>query len=288
MHSLSRRRFLNQTAMGIAAAGCVLTSGAPSLHADPLGIPIGCQTYPVRDALGKDFEGTLAQLASIGYRNIEMCSPPGYEKSGFGSLVNKKASEIREAIHKAGLGCESCHYQFREMKENLDDRIGYAKELGLKQMVLSTFGLRPEASLADWTAAAEELNRIGEKVQKAGMQCGFHNHNFEFKEIDGVLVYDKLMNTLDPKLVKMQFQVSVISLGYEAATYLTKYPGRFISLHLQDWSPADKKQVAIGQGVVDWKKLFAAAKTGGVENYFVELNMDALKPSYQYLHELKA
>ena len=151
----TRRQFLNQTTMG-----CVLTSAALSLKADPLGLPIGCQTYPVRDALGKDFEGTLAQLASIGYRNIEMCSPPGYEKSGFGSLVNKKASEIREAIHKAGLRCESCHYQFREMKENLEDRIGYAKELGLKQMVLSTFGLRPEASMADWTAAAEELNSL--------------------------------------------------------------------------------------------------------------------------------
>ncbi len=280
MHSLSRRQFLNQTALGVTAA--------LALHGDPLGMPIGCQTYPVREALGKDFEGTLAELRSIGYRNIEMCSPPGYAKSGYGSLVDKKASEIRDAIHKAGLGCESCHYQFREMKENLDDRIAYAKELGLKQMIVSTFGLRPEATMADWTTAAEELNRIGEKVQKAGMQAGFHNHNFEFKEIDGVLVYDKLMSTLDPKLVKMQFQVSVISLGYEAATYLTKYPGRFISLHLQDWSPADKKQVAVGQGAVDWKKLFAAAKTGGVKNYFVELNMDQLKASYPYLHELKA
>ena len=281
MQSLSRRQFLNRSALGVTAA-------ALSLHADPLGMPIGCQTYPVREALGKDFEGTLAELRSIGYRSIEMCSPPGYEKSGYGPLVNKKASEIREAIHKAGLACESCHYQFREMKENLDDRIGYAKDLGLKQMVLSTFGLRAEASMADWTAAAEELNRIGEKVQKAGMQAGFHNHNFEFKEIDGVLVYDKLMSALDPKLVKMQFQVSVISLGYEAATYLTKYPGRFISLHLQDWSPSEKKQVAVGQGAVDWKKLFAAAKTGGVKNYFVELNMDQLKASYPYLHELKA
>jgi sugar phosphate isomerase/epimerase len=275
---ISRRQFLNRTAVGVAAATC--------LDADPLGLPIGCQTYPVREALGKDFPGTLKQLAAIGYRRIEMCSPPGYAKSGYGALVNMQAAEMRGIIHDAGLGCESCHYQFREMKENLDDRIAFAKELGLKVMVLSTFGLKPDATMADWTSAAEELNRIGEKVQKAGMQLGFHNHQFEFKELDGVLVYDKLMNTFDPKLVKMQFQVSVISLGYEAATYLTKYPGRFISLHLQDWSPSEKKQVPVGQGVVDWKKLFAAAKTGGVKNYFVELNMDALKPSYQYLHNL--
>ena len=119
------------------------------------------------------------------------------------------------------------------------------------------------------------------------MQLGFHNHDFEFHEIDGVLVYDHLMQTFDPALVKMQFQVSVISLGYQAATYLTKYPGRFLSLHLQDWSPSEKKQVAVGQGIIDWKKLFAAARTGGVRNYFVEMNMDMMKPSYAYLHELK-
>src|SRR5205085_2604209 len=145
-----------------------------------------------------------------------------------------------------------------------------------------------DATIADWTASAEELNRIGEHVRKAGMQLGFHNHQFEFKELDGGLVYDKLMGKLDPKLVKMQFQVSVISMGYEAATYLTKYPGRFVSLHLQDWSPDEKKQVPVGKGAVDWKKLFAAAKKGGVKNYFVELPMENLQPSYQFLHDLKA
>jgi sugar phosphate isomerase/epimerase len=269
----------------MAAAG-FLPSRSP-LSAKPLGLPIGCQTYPVRDSLGKDFAGTLREIATIGYQTIEMCSPPGYQKSGYGSLAKFKASEIRDTIKGAGLRCESCHYQFRELKESLDERIAYANELGLKQMVLSTFGLRQDATLADWARAASELNKIGEAVQKAGMQLGFHNHAFEFKEIDGVLVYDKLMSEFDPKLVKMQFQVSVISLGYEAATYLTKYPGRFVSLHLQDWSPADKKQVAVGKGVVDWKKLFSAAKTGGVRNYFVELNLDALKESYPYLQALK-
>jgi len=278
MNAISRRQFMGAGAAAIAAL---------ELSADPLGLPIGCQTYPVREALGKDFEGTLRQLASIGYKMIEMCSPPGYERSGYGSLINMKASDMRQTIKAAGLGCESCHYQFKELKENLDERIAFAKELGLKQMVVSTFSLRPEATLGDWAQAADELNKIGEKTQKTGIQTGFHNHNFEFKEIDGVLVYDKLMSTLDAKLVKMQFQVSVISLGYEAATYFNKYPGRFASIHLQDWSPTDKKQVAVGQGTVDWKKLFAAARKGGVKNYFVELNMDAMKASYPYLNDLK-
>ena len=285
MEFVSRRQFLNRTAT--AAAAAYLAPITRPLRAEPLGIPIGCQVYPVREALGKDFEGTLAQLAQIGYKMIEMCSPPGYERSGFGPLVSKKASDVRKAIHAAGLGCESCHFTSRELKESLDERIAYAKELGLKQMVLSTFGLKPDAGMAEWVGAAEELNRIAEKIQKAGMQTGFHNHNFEFKELDGVLVYDKLMSVLDPKLVKMQFQVSVIRLGYEAATFMKKYPGRFISLHLQDWSPAAQKEVAIGQGSVDWNKLFTAAKTGGIQNYFVEMNLDLLKASYPYLHTLK-
>lgn len=103
-----------------------------------------------------------------------------------------------------------------------------------------------------------------------------------------MLIYDELLKTFDPKLVKLQFQVAVISLGYEAATYLTKYPGRYISLHLADWSSADKKNVPVGKGVVDWPKLFAAAKTCGVKNYYVEVNdLESTKASYPYLHALK-
>lgn len=278
MNSISRRELFG-IAAGAAAAGY--------LNADPLGLPIGCQTYPVREQIGKDFDGTLKELAGIGYKRIEMCSPPGYERAGYGPLVGMKASEMRQRIAAAGLGCESCHYGFAELKEHLDDRIAFAKELGLKQMIISTFGLKPDATMADWVQAAKDANKMGEQVQKAGLQLGFHNHNFEFKEIDGVLVYDKLMSELDPKLVKMQFQISVISLGYDAATFFNKYPGRFISMHLQDWSPTEKKQVAIGKGVADWKKAFTAAKKGGIKNYFVELNLDQMKESYPYLHSLK-
>jgi len=85
----------------------------------------------------------------------------------------------------------------------------------------------------------------------------------------------------------MQFQVAVISLGYEAATYLSKYPGRFIPLHLADWSSAEKKIVPIGTGSIDWKKLFAAAKTGGIKNYFVEMDWDLMQASVPYLRKLK-
>jgi sugar phosphate isomerase/epimerase len=274
---MNRRKFLLEAA-ALSAARVV---------ADPLGLPIGCQTYPVRDKIGKDFEGTLKELRAAGFRTIEMCSPPGYASSGFGALAGMKASEMKGKIEAAGLKCQSCHYQFRELRQNLDERVAFAKELGLTQMVLSTFGIRPDAAMADWTKAAEELNKIGEQIQKSGIQLGFHNHNFEFKEIDGVLVYDQLMRTFDPKLVKMQFQTSVVSLGYEAATYFRKYPGRFVSIHVADWSSTEKKPVAVGKGVINWKDLFSAAKDAGVRNYFLEMDLELMRASVPYLHEIK-
>jgi sugar phosphate isomerase/epimerase len=278
MDTLSRRNFI-----GAAAATAVV----PRLFADPLGFPIGCQVYPVREILGKDFEGTLRLLAGIGYKTIEMCSPKGYARGGFGPLVKYKASELREKIHAAGLKCESCHFQSRELKENIGETIAFAKELGLKQMIQASPGLRKDATLDDWKRAAGDLNKAGEETLKAGLQTGYHNHDGEFQKLGDTLIYDELMKALDPKLVKMQFQVSVVSLGYHAADMFEKYPGRFISIHLQDWSPAEKQTVAIGKGSVDWKKLFGAAKKGGVKNYFVELNLDAMKESYPFLHSLK-
>jgi len=281
----TRREFFHRSVLGLTVAGCA-GPGAVQLRADPLGFPIGCQTYPVRNALSQDFDGTLRQLAGLGYQTIEMCSPPGYASGGYGALVNMKAAEMRHRIQDAGLRCESCHYQFQELKDHMDERIAFAKELGLKQMVVAMFPLGANPTLSDWTRAADELNHLGEQTQKAGIQLGYHNHDFEFHEIDGVLIYDKLMQTFEPKLIRLQFQVAVIRMGYKAATYLRKYPNRFLSMHLADWSTAENKFVPVGSGVVDWKDLFAAAKTGGIGNYFVEMDMDALKPSYAYLHGL--
>ena len=271
--------------MGIAAAGYLTREGA-DLRAGPLGMPIGCQTWPVRESIGKDFDGTLRQLAAEGFGAIEMCSPPGYERYGFGPLAAMKASEMRERIHAAGLICESCHYGFTELKEHLDERLAYANELGLKQMIVSTFSLPKGATMADWMRAADEANKLGERTHPAGIQLGFHNHDFEFQKLDGQLIYDKLMGELDPQAVKMQFQVAVVRLGYQAADYFEKYPGRFISMHLADWSPAEKKEVPLGQGMVDWKKTFTAAETAGVKNYFVEMDPEAMKASLPFLHKM--
>lgn len=277
---ISRRQFLGRSAVGVAG-------GTLTVRANPLGLPIGFQVYPVRELIAKDFPGTLRELARVGYRTVEMCSPPGYVDYGFSSLVNLKAREVRRIIQDAGLRCESCHFGAAELRKHLEDRIGWSKELGLKQMILSTFGMPRAATLDDWRRAAGELNKTGDQIRKAGMQLGYHNYNLEFQKLNGALIYDELMSRFDPNLVRMQFQVAVISLGYEATTYLTKYQGRFISLHLADWSPSDKTTVAVGRGIVDWRKLFAAAKTGGIKNYFVEVDtLKGMQASYPYLHKL--
>ena len=248
-------------------------------------MPIGFQSWTIKDILVKDFPGTLKMMAGQGYQLVEMCSPQGYVDSGFGPLVNMKPSEMRNIIMDSGLSCPSCHFGFSELTDKLDDRIEFSIQLGLTQMICSTFWLPKTAGLNDYYVAADKLNKAAEKIKKAGMQVGFHNHEFEFAVLDNQLIYDALMNRFDPDLVKMQFQTEVINLGYKASTYFNKYPGRFISSHLSDWT-ADKKEVPIGKGVIDWKEFFIAAKTGGVQNYFVEMNLDKLKPSATYLHQL--
>jgi hypothetical protein len=158
--------------------------------------------------------------------------------------------------------------------------------VGQTQMILSSFGLPKNAAMSDWLKAADELNKMGEKTKKAGLQMGFHNHNMEFEKIDDTLIFDALMNQFDPDFIKMQFQVAVISIGYNASTYFTKYPGRFISAHLADWSSAEKKSVPLGKGIVDWKAFFATLDKGGVKNIFVEMDLATFKESADFVHSL--
>ncbi len=284
MDTASRRQFLGTTIRGLAA-GC-LSRGAPPIEADPLGKPVGCQIFPVRIQLVKDFDGTLRELCAAGYRVIEFCSPPGFVTMDMEPLVSMKAAEIRQRVRDAGLRLVSCHYQFKELKENTSERIAFAKELGLEQMVVATYGVPKSGTLDDWRRAADDTNTLGEQTRKAGMQLGFHNHLFEFQQIGGALIFDELMKRWDRELVKSQFQVNVLSLGLDPITFLMKYPGRFLSMHLQDWSTTAQKEVPIGQGSIDWKKLFATARKSGVSNYFVEMDMESLKASYPYLHSL--
>lgn len=286
MISISRRDFCKIATTQAAALG-LLSSGVLKVYANPLGLPIGCQTWPVRNMISKDFPGTLKLLAAAGFQSIEMCSPVGYSDNDFGGLAKYKGSELKRIINDAGLNCVSSHFGMDELRNNQDDRIAWAKDLGLTQMLVASLGGPKNPSMDDVKRSADEYNKMGEKAAQAGIQQGLHNEDFELSKVDGKRTYDVLFELLDPKFVKFQFQVSTISQGYDAADYFTKYPGRFISMHVQGWNKETKKIAPVGQDSLDWKKIFTAAKTGGIKNYFVEMNLEMMKTSVPYLRNLQ-
>jgi sugar phosphate isomerase/epimerase len=286
MSAISRREFCKNAAAQAAVAG-LLGAGALELRGNPLGMPIGCQTWPVREMIAKDFPGTIKQLAAAGFQTIELCSPVGYADSGFAGLAKYKGAELRKILSDAGVSCVSSHFGIEELRKNLGARIAWAKDVGLTQMIVPSLEGPEKPTLDDVKRAAEEYNKMGEQSAKAGIQQGLHNEEFEMTMVGGKRTYDILLELLDAKLVKFQFQVSTISHGFVAAEYFMKYPGRFFSMHVQGWSAKTKKEVAVGKDDLDWKKIFTAAKTGGVKNYFVEMDLEKMKASVPYLRELQ-
>jgi sugar phosphate isomerase/epimerase len=286
MPQKSRREFI-KTISSSALVGAVLSSGGRMLHANPLGLPLGCQTWPVRAMIAKDFRGTLKELAAAGFQAIELCSPVGYADSGFAGLGKLKGSELRSILQDAGLMCVSSHFSIDELRKNQDDRIAWAKDAGLTQMLVPSLDGPKNPTMDDVKRAADEYNRMGERAAAAGIVQGLHNEDFELTKVDGKRTYDILFELLDPKFVQFQFQVSTISEGYDAAEYFTKYPGRFISMHVQGWSATTRQIVAVGKDSLDWRRIFSAAKTGGIKNYFVEMDLPLMKASVAYLRNLQ-
>ena len=145
------------------------------------------------------------------FERIELCSPAGYAKAGFGDLAKYKGPELRKILGDAGIKCESSHFSMKELRENQADRIAWANDVGLTQMLVASLGGPKEPTMDDVKRAADEYNKFGEQAAKAGIQQGLHNENFELSTVDGKRTYDLLFELLDPKLVKFQFQVSTIS-----------------------------------------------------------------------------
>jgi sugar phosphate isomerase/epimerase len=286
MSAISRRTFLKNSAAS-AVATAFLSSAVLRLRANPLGLPIGCQTWPVRKMIAKDFPGTLKQLSAAGFQSVELCSPVGYDDSGFAGLAKYSGAELRKILADAGVTCISSHFSIDELRKNQAGGIAWAKDVGLTQMLVPSLDGPKHPTLDDVKRAADEYNKMGEQSAKAGIQQGLHNEDFELTTVDGKRTYDILFSLLDPKLVKFQFQVSTIAQGYDATEYFTKYPGRFISMHVQGWSTKTKKEVAVGHDSLDWNKIFSAAKIGGIQNYFVEMDLPLMKASVPYLRALQ-
>ena len=276
-----------RAAIGCGVAGAVAGS-VTNLLANPLGLPIGCQVWPLRSTL-KDFPAFAQRIAGVGVTRLELCSPIGYG-AAFSSLADGK--EVKKIMADHGLKSESSHFTMSELRYKQEKCIEWAKEIGITQMITASLGDGNGGShptLDQLKKAAFEYNQIAAVAAKAGMQQGLHNEGFELSMVEGKRTYDLLLDLLEPKLVKLQFQMSTITTGLIGADYFVRYPGRFYSLHLQDIA-MDREgypQVALGQGSIDWVKTFTAAKVGGVKNYFVEQSWELTQQSVAYLKTLE-
>ncbi|HLZ12014.1 MAG TPA: sugar phosphate isomerase/epimerase [Candidatus Acidoferrum sp.] len=282
MPNQSRRTFLKST-----AAASLLASFPLRSHANPLGLPIGCQTWPVRELISKDFPATIKTLSAAGFQSIELCSPVGYAEYGFAGLAQYPAADLKKILADNGVTCISSHFGIDELRQDQPARIAWAREIGLTQMIVPSLAGPNNPTLDDVKRAADEYNKMGQLAAKSGITQGLHNEGFELSKVNGKRTYDLLLELLDPHLVKFQFQVSTISEGYDAAEYLTKYPGRFLSMHVQGWDLKKNTYAAVGQDSLDWKKIFSAAKSCDIKNYFVEMNLDLMRASVPYLRSLQ-
>ncbi len=302
MPAHSRREFLAKSAAGAAAAAFAF---APrELRANPLGLPIGSQTYPHRKRVQDgDFAGLCKDLKALGVGAIELCSP-GYRE--FASLTDGK--QTRKIIEDHGLICHSAHFDLDELRTKQPQMIAWAKDIGMTQMGTATLSGKSQngvTTMEEVKRAADEYNKIAETASKAGIQQFLHDEGFETTHVDGRLTYQVLLELLDPKLVKMQFQMSAMPEVGDPVMYFNKYPGRFLSMHLQgvDLNPPKEAgsaaasgegprrrsrppQIAVGKDSVDWAKVFTAAKTGGLKNYFVEQPWDLTVQGVAYLKTL--
>lgn len=289
---MKRRDFICNATVGLA--GAAICSQLPeSLFASPYGKAIGLQLYTLRDQLEKDVPGTIKQVAAIGYKDVEIYS-----------LYGKTPSEFGQILKDNGITASSGHYLLPAVKSEWPKRIEDAQTLGLRYMVIAILDAQERKSLDDYKKLAELFTQAGEATQKAGIQFCYHNHNFEFQKLGDTLPYDYLLTTLDPKLVKFEMDCFwVTHAGQDPVAYFKKYPGRFPLLHIKDMKdkPAPTQELdakmglfaPVGSGSIDWQPIFAAAKTGGMEHYYVEQDycevppLEAVKMSYQYLDGLK-
>jgi sugar phosphate isomerase/epimerase len=325
MADISRREFFRKAGADAAAVG-FLAATAGKLAANPLGLPIGSQTYPHRARIQSgEFAGLLKDMKAIGIEVIELCNPTYSE---FKNLTDGKLT--RKILDDNGMKCLSAHFQMNSLRTDQPKQIEWAQAIGMTQMSTASLGGRVTngmTTLEEVKKAADEYNKIAAAAKKAGLQQALHNEGFENSKLeDGRLTYPVLLEYLDPDLVKMQFQMSSMRTVGDPIMYFMNHPGRFVSAHLQGVDTTQGMQasragippvkptpeeaaaaaagqgrgrggrgqggggtsggLAVGEDTVDWPKVFTAAKTAGLTNYFVEQSWDLTVKSVAYLKTL--
>jgi sugar phosphate isomerase/epimerase len=291
MNMTTRRDFLRLSAAA-AAAGCTLRASnlsAAAFDGTHDGIAYGVQLYMVRKEAPADLAGVLKKIRATGFTQVELY-PIAY---------THQASELKKMIEDADLGHDSGHFDY----DSIPDRIGYAKELGLKYMVCSILPENHWSAPGGFKAAADNLNRWGKLIRNADMQLVFHNHNYEFKPIDGTRGFDVLMKNTDSDLVKLEFDLYwLVQAGQDPAEMMKKYRNRLVMIHLKDrvagspvnYRPQDEQHIVeLGKGSIDWKPLISQARAQGVKLALLDQDdtklpvFEAMKIDADYLNGLQ-
>lgn len=281
----SRREFLKTSAL--ASAGLLV---APKLFAFNKKY-IGLQLYTVRDAMGKNVPATLAHVAKIGYNSVEA-------SYGDGKYYGVAPAAFADLLKKNGLIMPSCHYLLGEgsktpgtILNGWEKAVEDAASVGQKFMVCAWLAPSERGNLDHFKKLAEYFNKAGETCKKSGIQFCYHNHDFEFIKQDGQYPYDILLNDTDKNLVKMEIDLYWLTkAGQDPIALIEKHPGRFPMWHIKDMDNTPKKMFTeVGNGVIDFKKIFKHADKAGLKYFFVEQDMCPGDPfvsiteSYNYI-----
>lgn len=253
---LSRRSFLALSAM---------LPWAFSARASSAAIPVGLELYSVRDSLKKDPQGTLRAVAQMGYQCVEFYGP-------YFEWTESETKQNRKLLDDLGMRCFSTHNNEEYLSAaNISRTRDMNLILGCKYVVQSSTPAKTH--LDEWKAFANSLNAAAERLEPAGLKVGYHNHQPEFTPIEGRRPIEIVAQNTKPSIMLQLDVGTCIEAGSDPVAWIRANPGRIRSLHLKDWSPDKERgyKVLFGEGVADWKNIFAAAEsTGGVEYYLIE------------------
>jgi sugar phosphate isomerase/epimerase len=259
---MERRDFLKisgSSALGLALMPSLISSCAGAAQKS-----YGLGIYTVRDALEKDFKGTLKKLSEMGFTDLEFWN---YNE---GNIFGIPAIEVKKMMDDLGLKSTSLHAGITPLTNDFDRLLETASTLNEKYLVCNYLVESERTSLDDYKAHSDLLNMCGEKAKSAGITMGYHNHDFEFFDFDGQKPYDVLLDRCDKNLVRFEMDMYwMTASNQDPIAYFEKHPGRFPLWHVKDMN-SEKQFTPVGEGIIDWNRIFAKADVAGLEQYFVE------------------